>query len=146
MAKSIAVEIISPEREVSKTRAESVVVPAWDGEMGILPGHEPYLAQLRAGEVRLRAGEVTEMFAVAGGFVDVSPERVRLFVETAELAAEIDLEKAHQAAEKAKAELSRKDIDPAALAGAEGAMRLAMAQVKVARRHRHTHGRPGERQ
>ncbi|HVC09698.1 MAG TPA: ATP synthase F1 subunit epsilon [Elusimicrobiota bacterium] len=99
MAKSIAVEIISPEREVSKTRAESVVVPAWDGEMGILPGHEPYLAQLRAGEVRLRAGEVTEMFAVAGGFVDVSPERVRLFVETAELAAEIDLEKAHQAAE-----------------------------------------------
>ncbi|HVA67301.1 MAG TPA: ATP synthase F1 subunit epsilon [Elusimicrobiota bacterium] len=142
MPKTIAVEIISPERQVSKTSAEAVVVPAWDGEMGILPGHEPYLAQLRAGEVRLRNGGGADLFAVAGGFVEVSPERVRLFVETAELAEEIDLEKARQAAEKAKAEMSRKDIDPAALAGAEGAMRWAMAQVKVARRHRHSHGRP----
>jgi len=141
MAKSIAVEIISPERAVAKTSAEAVVVPAWDGEMGILPGHEPYLAQLHAGEVRLRAGGTTETFAVAGGFVDVSPERVRIFVETAEMAEEIDLEKAHQAAEKAKAEMARKDIDPAALAGAAGAMRWALAQVKVARRHRHTHQR-----
>ncbi|MDE1976343.1 MAG: ATP synthase F1 subunit epsilon [Elusimicrobia bacterium] len=141
MAKTIAVEIVSPERTVSKVEAESVVVPAWDGEMGILPGHEPYLAQLRHGEVRLKTPAGVSAFAVAGGFAEVSPARVRLFVETAEMAAEIDEEKARQAAEKAKAALARKDIDPAELAGAEGAMRWAMAQMKVARRHRHSHER-----
>ncbi|MHB2025599.1 MAG: ATP synthase F1 subunit epsilon [Elusimicrobiota bacterium] len=143
MNKTIAVELVTPEKVVAKTQADFLALPAWTGEMGVLPGHEPYLAQLRDGEVRLSRAGVVEAFAISGGFAEIGPSGVSLFVETAELAGQIDAERARQEAEKAKASLARKGGDPETLAGAEGALRWARAQIKVARRHRHTHAAGG---
>ncbi len=127
---SIAVDIMSPERLVMHTQADSVVVPAADGELGILPHHAPLLAMLEPGEIRLRRGNDVEIFAVSGGFIEVINNRISIFAETAEMAQEIDLERARQAAERAKAQLkiARTDLD---LALAEASLRRAMVRLRV---------------
>src|SRR6185437_1921311 len=102
---ALAVDILTPERVVLQTQADSVVVPAAAGELGILNHHAPLLAELAPGNLRLRRGAETELFAVSGGFVEVSHNHVEIFAETAEMAREIDIERARQAAERARAAL-----------------------------------------
>jgi F-type H+-transporting ATPase subunit epsilon len=127
---SIAVDIMTPERLVMKTEAESVVVPAAEGELGILPHHAPLLAELQPGQIRLKRGEITELFAVSGGFVEVENNHISIFAETAEMAHEIDVERARQAADRAKAQIraARTDVD---LAEAEAALRRALARLRT---------------
>jgi len=139
---TIAVEIMTPERLVMQTQADSVVVPASDGELGILPHHTPLLAQLQPGQVRLRHGDALELFAVSGGFVQVEANKVSIFAETAEMPHEIDVERARQAADRARQQLkvAISDID---LAQAEFALRRALARLHategLARAHQKTH-------
>lgn len=128
---TIAVDIMTPEKIVLQTEAESVVVPAADGELGILPHHAPLLAQLEPGEIRLRRGSAVDLFAVSGGFVEVLNNRVMVFAETAEMAHDIDVERARQAAEKAK-EVLRSPAPDLNLAQAEAALRRALARLRVA--------------
>ena len=133
---SIAVDIMTPERLVLQTEAESVIVPAAEGELGILPHHAPLLAQLQTGEIRLQSGGNIEPFAVSGGFVEVENNRVAIFAETAEMAHEIDVERARLAAERAKAQINvaRTDID---LAEAEAALLRALARLRATETFRH---------
>lgn len=133
MAKTIQLEMITPEKVVLQAPAEFVVLPAHDGEMGVLPGHEPYWVELAAGEVRvtLGGGEHFQSFAIAGGFAEVVHDRISVFAETADLSHEIDVEREHQALEKAKAETRRQDVDPITLAAAEAAIRVAQVKLRV---------------
>jgi F-type H+-transporting ATPase subunit epsilon len=127
---AITVDIMTPERLVMQTQADSVVVPAANGELGILANHAPLLAQLQPGEIRLRRENSLELFAVSGGFVEVANNHVSIFAETAEMAQEIDTERARQAAERAKAEMrsARTESD---LAAAEASLRRALVRMRV---------------
>ena len=125
---TINVEIVTPERRVLLTQADSVVVPAADGELGILAEHTPLVAQLQPGEIRLRLGNDLQVFAVSGGFVEVQKNHVMVMAETAEMAHEIDAERARQAVERAKAEL-RAPTGAVDMAQAEGALRRALARL-----------------
>jgi F-type H+-transporting ATPase subunit epsilon len=78
------VSVISPERTIFEGEAESVVVPAWDGELGILRGHAPLMALLGTGSIRIRHGGQTELFHVSGGFLQVVNNRVNVLSEAAE--------------------------------------------------------------
>jgi len=117
------------------------VLPALEGEMGVLPGHQPFLVQLKPGEVRVTEKGQVRRFAVSGGFAEVKDNKVSLFAETAEMAEQIDAERAQQALERAKAEVSRKDLDPITLAAAEAAIRRAQVRLIVSQR-RHGRGAP----
>jgi F-type H+-transporting ATPase subunit epsilon len=128
---SLAVDILTPERRVLQIQADSVVVPAVQGELGILANHTPLVAQLEPGEIRLRAGSETQHFAVSGGFVEVQNNHVVVMAETAEMAHEIDAERARQAAERAKAAL-KSPAAPSDLAQAEIALRRALARLRAA--------------
>src|SRR5437899_2788387 len=97
------VQILTPEKRVLETQADSVVLPAVDGELGVLPHHAPLFVQMQPGQVRLRRGEEVEFFAVSGGFAEVKNNQVAIFAETAEMAQEIDVERARQAAQRAGA-------------------------------------------
>jgi F-type H+-transporting ATPase subunit epsilon len=132
MAKRLTLELVTPERPAFSGEGDFVVLPAWDGEMGVLPGHAPFLVQLRPGEVRFTAGGETKLFAVSGGFAEVRDDKVALFAETAEMAESIDAERARQALERARAELLKKDLDSLTLAQAEAALRRAQVRLKVA--------------
>ena len=132
MAKKIQLEMITPEKVALKSAADSVVLPALLGEMGVLPGHEPFLVALEAGEVRVADEGELKCFAIAGGYAEVLKDRVSVFAETAEMASEIDAEAARQQLEKSRAESTARDIDPLTLAAAEAAMRLAQVRLRVA--------------
>ena len=83
----LQVVIISPERTIFEGTADSVVAPAWDGEVGILRGHAPLMALLGSGDLRVwQAGKV-EHFHVEGGFLQVVDDVVTVLSERAEIAA-----------------------------------------------------------
>ncbi|OGS24784.1 MAG: ATP synthase F1 subunit epsilon [Elusimicrobia bacterium RIFOXYB2_FULL_48_7] len=130
--KTIPVEIITPEKLVLKDDIESLVVPSYEGELGILPGHAHLLAQLLPGEIKLTNHKETKYLAISGGFIEVHPGKVEIFAETAELAEEVDSERAKQAVEKAKLKLQEgKDVLVAKIS-----MQKALARLKVVDRIR----------
>jgi F-type H+-transporting ATPase subunit epsilon len=131
MSKTLTLEMVTPEKTAFETSADFVVLPAFEGEMGVLPGHAPFLIELKAGEVRVTRGVEVSRFAISGGFTEIKDDRVSLFAETAEMADEINTERASQALERARAEKARKDLDPLTLAQAEAALRRAQVRLRI---------------
>lgn len=78
---AIALEIVTPKGRALAAEAEEVNAPSSDGEFGVLPGHLPTLAALRAGIVSYRTGTDWKKCAVGAGFVEVSADRVLLLTE-----------------------------------------------------------------
>lgn len=80
----LRVRVVSPERIVHEGDASAIVAPAWDGQVGILPGHAPFLALLGAGELSIDApAEGKERFQVAGGVLKVLRNQVTVLTEYA---------------------------------------------------------------
>lgn len=131
--KRLTLELVTPEKVAWSAPADFVVLPAYDGEMGVLPGHQSFLVQLAPGEVRVTVKDEVKHFAVSGGFAEIKNDTVSLFAETAEDAGQIDAERAHQALEKAKA-VVHAGLDPMQLAAMEAAIRRAQVRVRVSRR------------
>jgi F-type H+-transporting ATPase subunit epsilon len=75
------VTVVSPERTVFDGEADSLVVPAFDGLVGILPGHAPFLTLLGTGRLRVRRGGEVSEFDVAGGFLQVTRGAVRVVAD-----------------------------------------------------------------
>ena len=94
----LQLEIVTPERQVYSDEVDSVQLPGSEGELGVLPHHAPLVSTLGVGELRFRKGGVEESFAIVGGFLQVRPDRVVVLAETADMASEIDLEKARRPA------------------------------------------------
>ena len=134
--KHLTLELVTPEKVAWSAPADFVVLPAAGGEMGVLPGHMPFLVQLAEGEVRVTEKDQVKRFAVSGGFAEIKDDVIALFAETAELADSINAERAHQALERAKAEVAKPGLDPMTLAQMEAAMRRAQVRLNVARRGR----------
>jgi len=82
----IRVSVISPERVLYEGEASGLVAPAFDGEVGILTGHAPMMTLLGRGELRLTGGVGAgpQRFRVAGGFLQVVDDQVRVVTEEAE--------------------------------------------------------------
>lgn len=99
------VDLVAVERSIWSGTAEMVVARTTDGDIGIMPGHSPLLAELKEGfaaRIHQADGRVLGV-AVHGGFLSVSSEGVVLLAESAELADEIDIERARDVYERAKA-------------------------------------------
>jgi F-type H+-transporting ATPase subunit epsilon len=130
----LQLEVVTPERLAYSDEVDEVVVPGADGELGILPHHAPLIATLGAGELRIRKGGEEEFFAVMGGFVQVRPDKVVVLAETADLASEIDLERARAARQEAERALEQGSREPADLAAAQAALQQALLHIRVAER------------
>ena len=79
----LKVSVISPERTLFDGTVDSVVAPAFDGEVGILPGHAPMMTLLGKGSLRLGANGSAGTFTVEGGFLQVVDDAVRVVTERA---------------------------------------------------------------
>ncbi|HEY0573514.1 MAG TPA: F0F1 ATP synthase subunit epsilon [Pseudonocardia sp.] len=99
----MTVELVAVERRLWSGEATFVFARTTEGEIGVLPGHEPTLAQLeQAGVVRIDTPQGTSVTAaVHGGFLSITPEGVTVLAELAELSEEIDVERARAAASQA---------------------------------------------
>jgi F-type H+-transporting ATPase subunit epsilon len=132
--KHLTLELVTPEKVAWSASADFVVLPSFDGEMGVLPGHQPFLVQLAAGEVRVTDKGQVKRFAVSGGFAEIKDDAISLFAETAEAAEQINAERANQALERAKLASTKPGLEPLQLAQMEADMRRAQARLRVSRR------------
>ena len=80
----LTVSVVSPERTLYEGEAESIVAPAFDGQVGILTNHAPMLTLLGTGELRLTGSGGDKKFTVSGGFLEVADNRVRVVTERAD--------------------------------------------------------------
>jgi F-type H+-transporting ATPase subunit epsilon len=80
----LTVSVVSPERTLFEGEAESLIAPAFDGQVGILTDHAPMLTLLGDGELRLTSAGGERKFTVSGGFLEVADNRVRVVTERAE--------------------------------------------------------------
>ncbi len=136
----LQLEIVTPERLAYSDTVDSVVLPGAEGEMGVLPHHAPLLATLGVGELRIRKGGEEEFFAIAGGFVQVRPDKVVVMAETADMASEIDVEKAQEARREAERALESGYSEGADLSLARAQLQQALLRIRLAER-RHREGR-----
>jgi F-type H+-transporting ATPase subunit epsilon len=133
----LQLEIVTPEKLAYQGEVDSVQLPGSEGELGVLPHHAPLVSTLGAGELRLRKGSEDEFFAIVGGFLQVLPDKVVVMAETADMASEIDLERAQEARRKAEQALESGFVEGADLAAARAALQTALLRIRVAeRRHR----------
>ena len=105
-------EIVTPERVVVSEEVDEVVLPGIEGEFGVLEGHIPFLTTLKVGELVYRIGENSEHLAVTWGYVEVTGDTVKVLVEAAERATEIDLNRAKMAMEQAEKMLTAGKDEP----------------------------------
>jgi F-type H+-transporting ATPase subunit epsilon len=132
---SIRVDIVTAERLVFSEDADIVMVPGVEGEMGILPHHEPIMTMIKPGEVLVRKGTEEYSMAVSGGFLEVTPDRITILADAAERADEIDIARAEAAKKRAEEKLTNRTAETDA-ANAEASLRRALARIKVAEKRR----------
>jgi len=126
---AMTVELVSPERILYSGEADMVRARTAGGDIAFLSGHAPFLGALGIGEVHIRpaGGGKDEVVAVHGGFIEVRDNRVIILSDVAELASQINVERARRAAEEAQRRL-REEND----AEAEAALRRANVRLAVA--------------
>jgi F-type H+-transporting ATPase subunit epsilon len=109
----VNLEIVSPEKLLLSREVDMVVIPASEGDMGVLEGHAPMMVTLRGGIVSLYSGDqVTDSLFVAGGFAEVTPERCTVLAGEAMPVNEIErseAEKRLRDAEEAMAQVDGAD-------------------------------------
>ncbi len=120
----VALEIVSPEKLLLSRPVDMVVIPASEGDMGVLPGHTPMIVMLRGGTIALYEGDtVTDRLFVGGGFAEVTPERSTVLASEVAPVAELNRTEAEQRLAEAEAELLA--LDPNDLVGEEMALERA---------------------
>jgi F-type H+-transporting ATPase subunit epsilon len=78
------VTVISPEESMFDGEADAVVAPAFDGQVGILPNHAPFMTLLGEGTLMVRRADLISRFSIRGGFLQVIDNRVRVVTEHVE--------------------------------------------------------------
>ena len=99
-------EIVTPEKKVLSETVDAVTIPTTSGEVGILQNHSPLISSLKAGVLSYTKGGAVERMVIAGGFVEVSQNKVSILADTAETVGEIDVEGARTDRDAAERELN----------------------------------------
>jgi F-type H+-transporting ATPase subunit epsilon len=124
----LSVAIVSVDRSVWEGTAKLVVLKTVEGDIGLMPGHEPVLATLSDGPVRVDPLEGDSlMFAVHGGFFSMDTNQIKILAEVAETAEEIDVERAKAAKQRAIDAGADDPVEVQALRRAETRIDVAMA-------------------
>ena len=134
----LLLEIVTPERLAYSDTVDAVNLPGLKASWACCRTMRPLVSMLGVGELRIRKGGAEESFAIVGGFLQVRPDKVVVMAETADMASEIDLEKAQQARREAEQALEgAARADAVDLSAARAALQQALLRIRVAeRRHR----------
>lgn len=135
---SIHVDVVSAEELIFSGEAKLVALPGESGELGILPRHTPLITRIKPGAVRIeRADNGEEEFVfVAGGILEVQPDRVTVLADTAIRGKDLDEAKASEAKRAAEEAIknAKTEVD---LASAQAQLVEMAAQLAAIRRYRH---------
>jgi F-type H+-transporting ATPase subunit epsilon len=138
----LTVEVVTAERIVRVEQGVDVLVaPGSEGQLAILPRHAALMTTLDAGELIIRRAQQEDSFAVSGGFMEVSNDRVTILADAAEAVEEIDLARAEAARARAEERIKRyreqniRDID---MARASAALQRSLMRLRIVQRRRRT--------
>lgn len=130
----LQLELVSQEKRLLTTMADSLSVVTSEGELTILPNHISLFAKLVPGELIYRIQKEEHSVVVSAGFLDVGAQnKVTIMVDTAVAARDISEQKAQQAIARAQ-ETMQNSSDRQELLMAEASLRLAMLEMKVAQK------------
>lgn len=127
----IHVTIVTPETLVFEGEASEVQAPGWEGEFGVLQGHDPFLSLVRAGVVTVQGSGGEQRFVVGRGFVEAGPNKVTLLVDSCERPDGIDKAAARDALGRAESELLEASAFTAAWEHIEERRELAIARMEI---------------
>jgi F-type H+-transporting ATPase subunit epsilon len=132
---TIHVDVVSAEESIFSGEANFVALPGEMGELGIYPRHTPLITRIKPGAVRIERadGQPEEFVFVAGGILEVQPDRVTVLADTAIRGADLDEAKAEEAKRHAEEAMknARSDID---FAKAQSEFAAMAAQIAALRR------------
>jgi F-type H+-transporting ATPase subunit epsilon len=129
----ISLTVVTRERKFIEMDVDEVVLPASDGEIGVLPGHTPLLAMLRVGTLRYRAGSTVERIVIVWGFAEVLPDRVIVLAERGVLPNEVDVTAAEAERIEAEKELAFLSSHDPQFALVEARLEESVALINVHR-------------
>jgi F-type H+-transporting ATPase subunit epsilon len=134
----ILLEVVTPDRQVLSVEVDEVTAPGANGYFGALPGHIPFITTLGLGELGYRIGNQWEYLAITWGYAEVLPNHVTILTQTAEMAEEVDIERAERAKRRAEERLREwttttadVDFERASMALQRAAIRLQVAGKRV---------------
>jgi F-type H+-transporting ATPase subunit epsilon len=131
----ISLTVVSRERRIVDAQVDEVILPATDGEIGVLPGHTPLLAMLRIGPLRYRTGNRVERLVISWGFAEVLPDRVIVLAERGFLPGEIDAAAAEEERRRAERELLDLSSHDPEFALVEARLEESVAMINISREH-----------
>ena len=136
MARTLRLEIVTPEAKAYSEDVEMVVLPGTDGELGVYPQHVPVLTTLKPGELRVfKSGQETSL-AVGEGFAEITGDSISVLTVMALESTAIDESAAEAAVARAQAAM-KEDLGSEEVAAVQASLQKALAQLNVKRRHRH---------
>jgi F-type H+-transporting ATPase subunit epsilon len=133
---TIHVDVVSAEESIFSGEARFVALPGEAGELGIYPRHTPLITRVKPGSVRIEKADGGEEFVfVAGGILEVQPNRVTVLSDTAIRGKDLDEEKANEAKRQAEEALknAKSEID---VAKATSELHVMAAQLAALRKYR----------
>jgi F-type H+-transporting ATPase subunit epsilon len=135
--KFINFQLVTPERTVLSTELTSLTCQTSMGQITILPGHAPLVANLVAGELHAKGAEGESFIFVAGGFVEVKESNnVIILADAAEHHHEIDLQKAEEA------KVREEKLSSTEYAKAASALEQSLVKINISRKHAHRRNSP----
>jgi len=135
MAKTLKLQIVTPEATVYSEDVDIVTLPTLSGQIGILPNHVRLITHLVPGEIIVQRNGQSDYLAVGAGLVEVTGEHVSILTDLAVAADSIDEAKAEEARQRAAARL-REKISAEEVASVNASLARSLAQLQVKRRRR----------
>lgn len=131
---TIKLEIVSPDRVVYAADIDMLIARSTGGEIGILPKHIPLVTGLEPHAMKIHVDAKEQLIAVAGGFMEVTPDKITVLATAAEEPINIDINRAQRAYERAQERLQRLREDPDAQASIIDEQRASLALKRAAAR------------
>lgn len=128
-------EIATPDGVAYSSDIEMVTLPGVEGQLGVLPQHVRFITQMVPGEMIIRKDGKDDFFAVGGGLVEATNERVSIVTTMAINAENIDEAAVEDARQRAAARLNEK-VSAEEVAATNASLARSLAQLHVKRRHR----------
>lgn len=131
MANLLKLEIVTPDRSFFSGEVEMVVVRTTEGDIGVLFDHEPLVAPLSVGAVRIKQDGKFRAAACSGGFISVDEDIATIITDTAEWAHEIDVDRARLAKESAEAIIKHAESKELDIVVAKASLAKAANRLKI---------------
>jgi F-type H+-transporting ATPase subunit epsilon len=130
----VDLEIVSPEKLLLARAVDMVVIPASEGDLGVLPNHSPMIVLLRGGTITIHeGGRVTDRLYVSGGFAEITPERCTVLADEAVPTGELSRAEGERRLGEAEAAYQEADkMDVPALDAAMDRIQSARAMIEAA--------------